>query len=158
MTVMKYHGSVNCQESYIFLRDYIFPKCAALRENIVPRENLTILAPLTRDISTVPVYICYIRWSKLMISSKYFVLYMTYTKLGNKTRSLRTKQSERKLDSFVRVLHYDVILLSTGYSVYAVHFFLSQFPNMESMLLLLLSPLFCLLNCYIFVVASLRLL
>ena len=63
-TVMKYHVSVDCQESYIFPRDYIFLKCAALRENIVPRENITILAPPTRDISSVPVDICYIRWSK----------------------------------------------------------------------------------------------
>ena len=50
-TVMKYHVSVDCQESYIFPR-----------ENIVPRENITILAPPTRDISSVPVDICYIRW------------------------------------------------------------------------------------------------
>ena len=28
VTVMKYHVSVDCQESYIFPRDYIFPKCA----------------------------------------------------------------------------------------------------------------------------------
>ena len=83
-TVMKYHVSVDCQESYIFPRDYVFPKCAALRENIVPRETITILALPTRDISTVPVDICYITWSKLMISSKYFVL-MTNTKFGNKT-------------------------------------------------------------------------
>ena len=48
---MKYHVSVDCQESYIFPRE----KCAALRENIVPRENITILAPPTRGISTVPV-------------------------------------------------------------------------------------------------------
>ena len=47
-TVMKYHVSVDCQESYIFPRDYIFPKCAAP----------------TRDISSFPVDICYIRWSK----------------------------------------------------------------------------------------------
>ena len=40
--VMKYHVSVDCQESYIFPKDYIFPKCTALRENIVPRENITI--------------------------------------------------------------------------------------------------------------------
>ena len=62
---MKYHVSADCQESYIF------SKCAALRENIVPRENITILAPPTRDISSVPVDICYIRWSNLMISSKF---------------------------------------------------------------------------------------
>ena len=72
---MKYHVSVDCQESYIFLRDYIFAKCVALRENIVQRENVTILAPPTRDISSVPVDICYIRWSKWMISSKCDVLY-----------------------------------------------------------------------------------
>ena len=53
--------------------------------------NITILAPPTRDISSVPVDICYIRWSKWMISSKFYVLYDT-TKFGNKTTSLRTKQ------------------------------------------------------------------
>ena len=46
----------------------IFLKCAALRENIVPRENITILAPPTHDISSGPVDIYYIiRWSKWMI-------------------------------------------------------------------------------------------
>ena len=59
----KYHVSVDCQESYIFPRGYIL--------NIITRENITILAPPTRDISSVPVNICYIRWSKLMISSKF---------------------------------------------------------------------------------------
>ena len=62
-------------------------------------------------------------------------------------------KTERKLDS-LRPFYYDVLLLTT---VYAVHFFLGQFPNMELMLLLL-SPLFYLLNCYIFAIASLRLL
>ena len=57
----------------------------------------------------------------------------------------------------LRAFYYDVLLLTTAYCVYAVHFFLGQFPNMELMLLLL-SPLFYLLNCYIFVIASLRLL
>ena len=52
-TVMKYHVSVDCQESYIFPRGYIFPKRAALRENIITRGNITILAPPTRDISSV---------------------------------------------------------------------------------------------------------
>ena len=70
-TVMKYHVSVDCQESYIFPRGNIFPKRAALRENIITRENITRLAPPTRDISSVPVNICYIRWSKWMISSKF---------------------------------------------------------------------------------------
>ena len=72
---MKYHVLVDCQESYIFPRDYIFPKCTALRDNTVPRENINILAPPTHDTSSVPVDICYIRWSKWMISSKLYVLY-----------------------------------------------------------------------------------
>ena len=62
-------------------------------------------------------------------------------------------KTERKLDS-LRAFYYDVLLLTTVYSVYAVHFFLGQFPNME----LMLSPLFYLLNCYIFAIASLWLL
>ena len=65
-------------------------------------------------------------------------------------------KTERKLDS-LRTLYYDV-LLTTAYSAYAVHFFLGPFPNMELMLLLLLSPLFHLLHGYIFAIASLRLL
>ena len=49
---MKYHILVDCQESYIFPRDYIFPtKCAALRENI------NILAPPTRDIIRPGLYL-----------------------------------------------------------------------------------------------------
>ena len=58
---MKYHVSVDFQESYISPRDYnlFSKKCAALRENIIPRENITILAPPTRDISSVPIDICY---------------------------------------------------------------------------------------------------
>ena len=39
-----------------------FPK--GLYKNIITRENITILAPPTRDISSVPVNIHYIRWSK----------------------------------------------------------------------------------------------
>ena len=74
-TVMKYHVSVDCQESYIIPRDHIFPKCAALRENIVPRENITLLAPPTRDISSVPVDICYIRWWKWKVLWTVYVLY-----------------------------------------------------------------------------------
>ena len=68
-------------------------------------------------------------------------------------------KTERKHDS-LRTFYYDVIsclLLTTAYSAYAVHFFLGQFPNMELMLLLL-SPLFYLLNRYIFAIASLLLL
>ena len=65
---------------------------------------------------------------------------MTTTKFGNKTRSLRTKQTKRKIDSFARYYDVLILLLTTAYSAYAVHFFLGQFPNME--LMLLLSPLF----------------
>ena len=116
-TVMKYHVSVHCQESYILPRDYNFPKCAALRENIVPRENITILAPPTRDISSVPVDICYIRWSKWMISSKLYVLYDP-TKFGNKTRSLRTKQNWAQTSQLARVLLWRSIV---NHCVLCVH-------------------------------------
>ena len=81
----------------------------------------------------------------------------TTTKFGNKTKSLRTNKTERKHDS-LRAFYYDVLLLTTAYSAYVVHFFLGQFPNMELMLLLLLSLLFYLLNRYIFTIASLLLL
>ena len=56
----------------------------------------------------------------------------------------------------IMTFYYDVLLLTTAYSAYVVHFFLGQFPNMELMLLLL-SPLFYLLNRYSFVIASLLL-
>ena len=73
---MKYHVSVDCQESYIFPKGLYFPEVRSTEGNIVPRgDNITILAPPTLDISSVPVDICYIRWSKLMISSKFYVLY-----------------------------------------------------------------------------------
>ena len=64
-------------------------------------------------------------------------------------------KTERKHNSS-RGFYYDVLLLTTAYSAYAVHFFLGQFPNME--LMLLLSPLFNLMNRYIFTIASLWLL
>ena len=151
---MKCHVSVDCQESYIFPRDYIFLKCTAMRENIVPRENITILAPPTRDISSVPVDICYIRWSKWMIPPN-FMCSTTPQSLVTRLGVCVQNKTEHKFDS-LRAFYYDVLLLTTAYSAYAVHFFLGQFPNME--LMLLLSPLFYLLNCYIFVIASLRLL
>ena len=37
----------------------------------------------------------------------------------------------------LRAFYYDVLLLTTAYSAYALHFFLGQFSNMELMLLLL---------------------
>ena len=54
---------------------------------------------------------------------------MTTTYFGKKTRSLRIKQTERKPDSFARVLLNYVLLLSTVYSSYAGNFFLGEFPQ-----------------------------
>ena len=48
-------------------RELYFPK----GYYFVPRENINILAPPTRDISSAPVDIRYIRWSKSMISTKF---------------------------------------------------------------------------------------
>ena len=58
-----------------FPQGIIFSRSAQHWGKYCPEENITILAPPTRDISSVPVDICYIRWSKLMISSKLYVLY-----------------------------------------------------------------------------------
>ena len=141
--VMKYDVSVDCQESYIFPRGYIFPKRAALRENIITRENITILAPATRDISSVPVNIWYIRWSKWMISSKFDgVLWLSQssvTRLGVCVHN----NLNANLTAW-RTFYYDVLLLTAAYSDYAGHFFLDQFPNVK--LLLLLLSLYSLLN------------
>ena len=94
---------------YIFPRDYIFPKCTALRENIVQRENITLLAPPTHDISSVLVDICYIWWSK--ISSKFngalWLPWSLVTRLGICV--------ENKLSTNLTALHasyYDVLLLT----------------------------------------------
>ena len=139
-TVMKYHVSVDCQESYIFPRGYIFPKRAALRENIITREKVTLLAPPTRDISSVPVNICYIRWSKLMISSKFDGALWLSRSWVTRLRVCVQNNLNANLTA-LRAFYYDVLLLTAAYSDYMMHFFLGQFPNMELMLLLLL-PLF----------------
>ena len=143
VTVMKYHVSVDCQESYIFPRGYIFPKRAALRENIITRGNITILAAPTRDISSVPVNICYIRWSKWMISSKIdgalWLSWSLVTRLG-----VCVQNNVNANLTALHAFYYDVLLLTAAYSDYARHYFLGQFPNME--LLLLLLSLYSLLN------------
>ena len=117
---MKYHVSVDCQESYIFPRGYIFQKRAS-----------------------VPVNIWYIRWSKWMISSKFDgVLWLSQssvTRLGVCVHN----NLNANLTAW-RTFYYDVLLLTAAYSDYAGHFFLGQFPNME--LLLLLLSLYSLLN------------
>ena len=70
-----------------------------------------------------------------------FMCSTTTTKFGNKTTNLRTKTKLKRKHDSLRAFYYDVLLLTTACSAYAVHFFLGQFPNMELMLLLL-SPLF----------------
>ena len=52
--VMKYHVLVDCQELY-FPKGLYFPEVRSTEGNIVPRENITILARPTRNISSVPV-------------------------------------------------------------------------------------------------------
>ena len=135
----------------IFSKGLYFPEVRSTEGNIVPRENITILAPPTRDISSVPVDICYIRWSKWMISSTFFCALRLPRSLVTRLGVCVQNKTEHKLDS-LRAFYYDVLLLTTAYSV---HFFLGQFPNLE--LMLLLSPLFYILNRYMFAIASLRL-
>ena len=90
-----------------------------------------------------------------MISSKLLYALRLPRSLVTRLGVCAQNKTERKHDS-LRAFYYDVLLLTTAYSAYAVHFFLDQFPNME--LMLLLSPLFYLLNRYIFAIASFRLL
>ena len=132
-----------CQEIYIFPRGYIFPKRAALRENIITRGNITILAPPTRDISSVPVNIWYIRWSKWMISSKFDGALCLSRSLVTRLGVCVHNNVNANLTA-LRAFYYDVLLLTTAFSDYARHSFLGQFPNME--LLLLLLSLYSLLN------------
>ena len=108
-TVMKYAAiRWDCQESYMASQAlYIFPK-AHSAEGDVSRSrgdnHVTILAPPSRGMSSVPDNLWYIRWSNRITSSKFDGVPWLVTKFGNKTISLRTKQSERKLDSFARFL------------------------------------------------------
>ena len=107
---------------------------------IVPRENVNILAPPTHDISSVPVDICYIRWSKLRISSKFDgALWLPRSLVSRLGVCVQNKLNANF--TALRAFYVDVLLLTTAYSTCAVQFFLGQLPNMELMLLLL-SPLF----------------
>ena len=119
MTVMNNHVSVDCQESNIFPMD-----------NIAPRENTTILASPTHDISSISVDICYIRWSKWMISSKFDgALWLSWSLVSRLGVCLQNKLNTNM--TALCTSYYDVPLLTTAYSDYAVHFFIGQFPNME---------------------------
>ena len=42
-TVMKYHVSVDCQESYIFPRDYIFPEVRSTEGKYCPEGKYNYL-------------------------------------------------------------------------------------------------------------------
>ena len=59
--------------------------CVALRENIVPRENITILAP--------PTHVSVILDGQYEWFPQNCMCFTTTMKFGNKTRSLRTKQN-----------------------------------------------------------------
>ena len=131
---MKYHVSVDCQDGYIFPRDYIFRSAQhwgkILSEgNIIFRHHRHMIFNPSRSISVILD-------GKNELFHQSFMCSMTTTKFGNKTRSLRTEQTNAKLDS-LHTFYYDVLFLTTAYSAYAVHFFLGQFPTMELMLLLL---------------------
>ena len=48
----------------LYLSTWLLKHAAPREKYIVTRENMTLLAPWKRNISSVPVNICYIRWSK----------------------------------------------------------------------------------------------
>ena len=136
---MKYHVSVDCQESYIFPRDYIFPKCCSTegkswrpptRDGFHPSRvrYLKTLLDGPKWMISLPL----ILWSSISVPQS------LVTKLGvciqNKT--------ERKLDS-LRAFYYDVLLLTIAYSAYAraISFWVT-FANMELMLWLCVAFIF----------------
>ena len=149
--VIKYHVSVDCQESYIFPRDYIFPKYTALRENIVLRENITILAPPTCDNWIRPSRSVILdgqnEWFNQNLDGALWVPQSLVTRLGvciqNKVKANLTDL--RTLLLWRSILDHCILCLRGD-------FFLGQSPNMEIMLLLL-SPNFF-LNCYLFPVGQ----
>ena len=146
-TVMKYHVSVVPRELY-FPKGLYFPEVRSTEGKYCPEGKYNYLGTTDtwyfirpgRYLLWFPQILCALRLPRNLVT---------------RLRVCVQNKTERKLDS-LRAFYYDVLLLTTAYSAYAVHFFLGQFPNME--LMLLLSPLFYLLNCYIFVIASLRLL
>ena len=109
------------------------PKCAALRENIVQRENITLGTTGTWYFICPGRYLLY-----QMVKMNDFMEILCALWLP---RSLVTRLGvcvQNKLNAnltALRAFYYDVLLLTTAYSDYAVHFFLGQFPNMELMLL-----------------------
>ena len=128
VTVMKYQVSVDCQESYIFPRGYNHEGKYYYLGN--HRRH---------DISSVPVNIWYIRWSKWMISSKFdSVLSQTITKLRTRlglsaytTIWMQTWQLEARFLLWRSIVNCCVL-------DYAGHFFLGQFPNMETVIVVAL--------------------
>ena len=126
-----------------------FPKGLYFPEARITRENVTILAPPTNDISSVPVNICYIRWSKWMIPSKFdgalWPSQSLVTRLGVCVQNnLNANLTALCAFYFFFFFLNDVLLLTAVDSDYAGHLFLGQIPNME--LLLLLLSLYFLLN------------
>ena len=120
-TVHEISRFVDCQESYIFPRGYIY--------NIIARENITILIfHPSRSISII--LDGQNEWFNQNLMVLYGLSQSLVTRLGNLTA--------------LHTFYYDVLLLTTAYSAWAVRFFLGQFPNME--LLLLLLSLYSVLN------------
>ena len=103
--------TVDCQESYIFPRDYIFPKCAALRDIIVPRgeswhHRHVIFHPSGRSIYVIldgqnewfpQNFMCSLRLPRSLVA-----------RLGVCVQN----KTERKLDS-LRAFYYDQRLYNT---------------------------------------------
>ena len=133
-TVTKYHVSVDCQKSYIF-----------------PRENITLLAPTKRDISSVPVDTCYVRWSNQWLLKSKFIIMVLSDKLGNKTRVCVQNKLNANWTNLC-AFYDDVLLLTTAYSAYEVHFFWVSFLIWK--LCYCCCRLYSILNCYIFPVGQ----
>ena len=120
-TVMKYHVSVDCQELY-FPKGLYFPEVRRTEGKYCPEGKYTCLGTHRHVIFPPSWSICYIRWSKLMISSTLCALRLPQnlvTRLGVCVQN----KTEHKLD-ILRTFYYDILLFTTAY---AVHSFLGQY-------------------------------
>ena len=131
MTVMKYHVSGGLPRELYFPKGLYFPEVCSTEGKHCPEGKYNYLGTTDTWYFNRPRSISDILDGQNEWFRQNILCPMINTKFGNKTRSLRTKQTETQTWQLCARFYYDVLLLTTAYCVYAVHFFLGQFPNME---------------------------
>ena len=91
---------------------------AVLWGNIVMRKSIIPPAPPKRDILYVPVDICYIRWSKSMVASKFEGALQLPQSLVTKLGVCIQNEQNTNMTAFRAIYFHDVPLSTTVYSDY----------------------------------------